>query len=282
MARTVGLIPKLENTNAAALTRALCEWLLARGATPIVEQEAGMVDVPTRPGAELAATADLLIVLGGDGTLLHAASLCAGRQVPILGINLGTLGYLTEVPREKAFDLAQLALEGKLETSRRLMLSVEMRRGGQVHYSRRALNELVIAKGEMARLARLLVEVDGRHAALYVADGIIVATPTGSTAYSLSAGGPIVHPAVETLLLTPLCPHALTQRPLVLPPQSSIEVTLVSDGPMFVAVDGSRGPEMVAGDHVRVQCAGSRTLILRNPEVDPFGILRAKLGWGAR
>jgi NAD+ kinase len=222
------------------------------------------------------------VVLGGDGTLLHAVGLCAGREVPILGVNLGTLGFLTEVPREKAFELLAHALDGTLEVSSRLMLSVEVRHGGAVRYSRDALNDVVIAKGALARLARLEVEVEGRHAALYESDGLIVATPTGSTAYSLSAGGPIVYPTVETVLLTPICPHTLTQRPLVLPTQHPIEVTLVSEGEMFVAVDGTRGPEMLRGDQVRVRAAPNRTIILRNPAVDPFGLLRAKLRWGAR
>jgi NAD+ kinase len=280
--RIVGLVPKLDSADAAALTRAVCEWLISRGCTPLVEAEVNVAGAPSAPGAELGARADLLVVLGGDGTLLHAATLCAGREVPILGINLGTLGYLTEVPREKAFELLALALDGKLEGSRRLMLTVELRHGGRLQYEQRALNEVAVAKGAVARLARVEVEVDGRHAALYVADGIIVATATGSTAYSLSAGGPIVLPTVEMLLLTPIAPHALTQRPVVLPPQACIDLTLVSEGPAFLAVDGLRGPEMAPGDQVRVRCAPYRTIILRNPEVDPFGVLRAKLNWGTR
>ena len=284
--RTVGLIPKIDTPTAAALARTIAEWLASRGHAPLVEAEVGLTGLPSAPGAELAGRADLLVVLGGDGTLLHAAGLVGEREVPILGINLGTLGFLTEVPREKAFELLAAALEGKLEVSRRLMLSVEVRHhfegGEQVSYARPALNDVSIAKGALARLARLEVEIDGRHAALYESDGLIVATPTGSTAYSLSAGGPIVYPTVETILLTPICPHSLTQRPLVLPASAVIEVTLVSEGELFVAVDGTRGPELRPGHQVRIRCAKHRTLILRNPEVDPFDILRAKLRWGAR
>jgi NAD+ kinase len=280
--RTIGLIPKLDTPDAAALARSIAEWLASRDCAPLVEAEVGLAGLPSAPGVEVAARAELLIALGGDGTLLHAAGLTGEREVPILGINLGSLGFLTEVPREKAFELLALALDGKLEASRRLMLSLEVRHAGAVKYARAALNDVVISKGALARLARLEVEIDGRHAALYEADGLIVATPTGSTAYSLSAGGPIVYPTVETVLLTPICPHTLTQRPLVLPAAAAIEVTLLSEGSMFVAVDGTRGPEMFPGDQVRVRCASHRTLILRNPEVDPFGVLRAKLRWGAR
>ena len=280
--RTVGLIPKIDTPAAAALARTIAEWLGSRGHAPLVEAEVGLAGLPSAPGVEVAARADLLVVLGGDGTLLHAAGLMGEREVPILGINLGTLGFLTEVPREKAFELLAAALDGKLEVSRRLMLSVEVREREVVNYARPALNDVSIAKGALARLARLEVEIDGRHAALYEADGLIVATPTGSTAYSLSAGGPIVYPTVETILLTPICPHSLTQRPLVLPASAVIEVTLVSEGELFVAVDGMRGPELRPGHQVRIRCARHRTLILRNPEVDPFDILRAKLRWGAR
>ena len=283
---TVGLIPKIETPQAASLTRAIALWLQERGHEPLVEAEVGLEGLPSAPGEVLAAKAQLMVVLGGDGTLLHAAGLLGAREVPILGVNLGTLGFLTEMPREKAFEMLAQALDGKLEISRRMMLSVELRAGTSPQaeriYARAALNDVSIAKGALGRLARLEVEIDGRHAALYEADGLIIATPTGSTAYSLSAGGPIVYPTVETLLLTPICPHSLTQRPLVLPPGATIEVTLVSEGELFVAVDGTKGPELKPGQQVRIRCAPHRTLILRNPEVDPFDILRAKLRWGAR
>jgi NAD+ kinase len=282
----VGIIPKIETPQAASLTRAIAQWLQERGHEALVEAGVGVDGLPSAPGEVIGAKAELLVVLGGDGTLLHAAGLTGAREVPILGVNLGTLGFLTEVPREKAFELLAHALEHKLEPSRRMMLSVEVRAGSSPHaeqlYARAGLNDVSITKGALARLARLEVEIDGRHAALYEADGLIVATPTGSTAYSLSAGGPIVYPTVETLLLTPICPHSLTQRPLVLPASASIEVTLVSEGELFVAVDGMKGPELRPGQQVRIRCAPHRTLILRNPEVDPFDILRAKLRWGAR
>jgi NAD+ kinase len=280
--RTIGLIPRLGKDDATALARELVAWLTARGDQPLVEAESGMAGVPTLPGLELAARADLLVALGGDGTLIHTAGLCRGREVPILGINLGTLGFLTEVPRDRALPLLAKALAGELPVSRRLMLAAEVRRDGKVLLEGTCLNDVVVSKNALSRLARLEAWVGGEMAASYEADGLIIASPTGSTAYSLSAGGPIVHPTVETMLLTPICPHSLTQRPLVLPADLPIRVRLASRGEMFVTLDGAVGRDLCEGDEVLVHRAPHRLLLLRNPEVDPFSILREKLRWGQR
>ena len=279
---TVGLIPRLAKEEAAVLAREMVRWLGFRIHVPLVEEEAGIEGVPSAPGSVIAAAADLLVVLGGDGTLLHAASLCNGREVPILGVNLGTLGFLTEVPRERAFPLLEMALAGKLTASRRLMLSVEVRHGEDVLLSGVVLNDAVISKNALSRLAILEVAVDGRPATTYEADGLIVATPTGSTAYSLSAAGPIIDPNMDAILLTPICPHTLTQRPLVLPADVPVRVRLASPGEMFVTLDGSHGRPLELGEEVWLRRAPQRTLILRNPEVDQFAILREKLRWGIR
>lgn len=280
--RTIGLIPRINKDEAATLTRELCGWLTARGFHPLVEAEAGVAGVPSAPGPEVAARAELLVVLGGDGTLIHAAGLCGAREVPILGINLGTLGFLTEVPRDRAYVLLEKALKGELLQSRRLMLSIEVRRVGAVLMEGAVLNDAVISKNALSRLAHLEVEIDGHLAATYEADGLIIATPTGSTAYSLSAGGPIVYPTVEVVLITPICPHALTQRPVVLPASMPIRVRLASPGEMFITLDGRSGRPLEMGDEVCIETAAQRTLLLRNPEVDPFTILRQKLRWGER
>ncbi len=264
--KTVGLVPRLAREEAAELAREMVRWLAARGHTAYVEEEAGVKGAPSMPGCDLATRADLLVVLGGDGTLIHAAGLCNQREVPILGVNLGTLGFLTEVPRERAFALLEKALAGELPVSRRLMLSVEVRRGGELLLSGAVLNDAVVSKNALSRLAALEVWVDGR----------------GSTAYSLSAAGPIVLPTLDAILLTPICPHALTQRPVMLPPSSQVRVRLATPGEMFVTLDGARGRELSPADEVRMQQAPHRTLLLRNPEVDHFTILREKLGWGAR
>ena len=250
--------------------------------TGVVEEEAGVPGAPSAPGCEIAARADLLVVLGGDGTLIHAAGLCDNREVPILGVNMGALGFLTEVPRERAFPLLEKALNGELPISRRLMLDVEVRYRDQVLLSGTVLNDAVVSKNALSRLATLEVMIDSRPATTYEADGLIVATPTGSTAYSLSAAGPIVVPALDAVLLTPICPHALTQRPLVLTPSSVVRVRLGSPSEMFVTLDGARGRPLEIGQEVWIQRSNRRTLILRNPEVDHFTILREKLRWGAR
>ena len=202
--------------------------------------------------------------------------------MPILGVNMGTLGFLTEVPHDRAFDMLEKALAGALVASRRLMLSVEVRHGGKVLLSGAVLNDAVVSKNALSRLATLEVSVDGRPATTYEADGLIVATPTGSTAYSLSAAGPIILPTLDAILLTPICPHTLTQRPLVVPPEAQVKVRLASASEMFVTLDGSHGRPLELGEEVWLQTAPHRTLILRNPEVDHFTILRQKLSWGAR
>jgi NAD+ kinase len=284
---TVGIVPRIQNPrlsnpDAELLARELCAWLAGRGTPCLVEAEAGISGVPSAPGAELGARADLIVVLGGDGTLIHAAALCAGREVPILGVNLGTLGFLTEVPRDRALALLEKALAGELAASRRLMLHAEVRRGEQVLLAGSVLNDVVVSKNALSRLAKLEVRIDAREAAAYEADGLIVSTPTGSTAYSLSAGGPIVYPTLEAILLTPICPHALTQRPVVLPADLPVRVRLKSPGEMFVTLDGAKGRPLDAGDEVFVRKAPCRTVLLKNPDLDPFAILRQKLRWGAR
>jgi NAD+ kinase len=279
---TVGLIPRLASDAAAELAREMVRWLAAHGHQALVEEEAAVAGVPSAPGKDIAARADLLVVLGGDGTLIHAASLCNRCEVPILGVNLGTLGFLTEVPRERAIPMLERALRGELPMSRRLMLDVEVRLRAQVRLTGSVLNDAVVSKNALSRLAKLEVTIDARPATTYEVDGLIVATPTGSTAYSLSAAGPIVIPTLDAVLLTPICPHALTQRPVVLPPSSVVQVRVASPGEMFVTLDGTLGRPLELGEEVWIQQAKHRTIILRNPELDHFTILREKLGWGTR
>jgi NAD+ kinase len=280
--RTVAIVPRLQSEAAATLAREMVARLAQLGVQAVVEAEAGVPAVPSAPGRQIAAGADLLVVLGGDGTLIHAAGLCARREVPILGINLGTLGFLTEFSRERAWEALEAALAGKLHASRRLMLDVEVRRNGEVLLAGVVLNDVVVSRDALSRLARLDVRVDASEAATYEADGLIVATPTGSTGYSLSAGGPIVYPTLDAILLTPICPHALTQRPVVIPANLPVDVRIASPGKMFVTLDGALGRPVEAGDEVLVRTAGQRTVLLKNPDLDPFAILRQKLRWGAR
>jgi NAD+ kinase len=197
-------------------------------------------------------------------------------------VNLGTLGFLTEVTRDRIHPLLERALAGELQPSHRLMLAARVRSGNRTVLDDAALNDVVISRAAQSHLARLEVEIDGSSAANYDADGLIIATPTGSTAYSLAAGGPIVYPTLEAMVLTPICPHALTQRPVVLPATAKVRVKIHSGGEMFLTVDGQAGRPLEPGEEVLVQAAPQRTLILRNPDVEPFGIWRDKLRWGAR
>src|SRR6202158_5672792 len=235
------------------------------------------------PEHELAARADLVIVLGGDGTFIHAARLVAGRPVPILGINLGSLGFMTEIPRREAFAALDEVLAGRLTTDSRMKLSCRLLRADQVIFQDEVLNDVVIGKGALARIGDHEMLVEGQYVTTFKSDGVIVATPTGSTAYSMSAGGPIVHPSMDAMIVAPICPHALTQRPIVVPGDQSISIELKSDVPDFyLTIDGQTGHRLKKGDRLDVHKSPNRVLLVRNPRLDYFSILRQKLRWGER
>jgi NAD+ kinase len=237
----------------------------------------------SQPEAELAARADLVIVLGGDGTFIHAARLVAGRPVPILGINLGSLGFMTEIPSRETFAALDDVLAGRLETDSRMKLACRLLRGDQVILHDEVLNDVVIGKGAVARISDHEMLVDGQYVTTFKADGVIVATPTGSTAYSLSANGPIVHPAVEAIIVTPICPHALTQRPIVVPSNRVVSVILKGGGgDFYLTLDGQAGLALQPGDRLEVRRSENRVILVRNSRLDYFGMLRQKLRWGER
>jgi NAD+ kinase len=232
---------------------------------------------------ELAARADLVVVLGGDGTLIHAARLLDGRPTPILGINLGSLGFMTELPVEELFSALEEVLAGRFRTESRMKLCSRLVRDGKVLVQDEVLNDVVINKGALARIADHEVSIDGVPMATYKADGVILATPTGSTAYSLSAGGPIVHPSVDCTVLTPICSHALTHRPIVVPADRTIRVTLATEtADTFLTLDGQTGHGLQCGDTIEVVRSPNRVNLVRNTRVGYFTILRQKLHWGER
>ncbi len=224
---------------------------------------------------------DLVLVLGGDGTFLHAARVVRGRY-PMLGINLGGLGFLTEIPPDRVDDILPMIVDGKLKCESRMTFDVFLERSeGNREGGFYVLNDAVVTKGTLARIILLKVEVDGELLTNYRADGLIVSTPTGSTAYSLSAGGPIIHPSLDSITITPICPHMLTNRPIVLPPHVTVSVTLLSpDEEVFLTLDGQTGFPLYAGDRVLVRRSDSPTKVLRSPFDSYFNILRTKLGWG--
>jgi NAD+ kinase len=282
----VGIIAKPGATEARPLLRRVASWLRVRRIPFALDHEAARILAVRggKNGQDLAHRSSLLIVIGGDGTLLSVAYAAARAQTPILGVNLGTLGFLTEVSRERLFIELNKLRKKKPRFDDRLMLEMRILRNGRTVRSGTALNEVVInKKSTIARAVDLSVEVDRRYVTSYKSDGLIVATPTGSTAYSLSAGGPILDPKLEVLILNPICPHTLTHRPLVLEDTVTIEVSLKTplDG-VAVTLDGRIGFPVKAGDRIRINRSPDRLRLLRTVKADYFHLLRSKLKWGER
>lgn len=283
-----GLVAKMADPALAALGEA-AEWLSARGVTPVIEEEAanaaGLAHrFTTAARAELPGMVTAVLVFGGDGTLLEAAGTVAqaGCDVPLLGVNLGHLGFLTEVSRSERTAAFEQLLSGTAETETRLLLSGHVRRGDRIAASHLALNDIVVTRGALSRMIEVDVEVDGQEVCHVKADGLIVATATGSTAYNLSAGGPIVHPGVDALVLTPIAPHALTNRPLVLPATATLRVRPVIEplSDIVVTFDGQFGAPLEAGDVVEISRSPRLVRLLRTSGRTHFDMLRQKLQWG--
>jgi len=281
--RAVGVCLKPSQPQAAGAARGLVKWLLQRGLQVVADEEVGEVTgQPPVPRALLAARVDLVIVLGGDGTLLSVARAVSERPVAILGVNLGTLGFLTEIALDELFAALERVLAGEVRVEPRMRLEVRALRAGEELGSYLALNDAVLTKGDLARMIDLETRAGGSQVTTYHADGLIVATPTGSTAYSLSAGGPIVLPELEAFVLTPICPHTLTQRPLVLPHSSQIEICVRSRDEVQLTVDGQEGIALRPGDVVAVRRSDRPIRLIASPFRNRFEILREKLHWGTR
>jgi NAD+ kinase len=287
MIKTVGIISRPRREDIARVVPPLVNWLRAHGAEVTCDSETsdclGQLSVPTRKREELPGCTDLLIVLGGDGTLLSAARLAAKRKVPILAVNLGGLGFLTTVPQDELYSILEEIFSEKNRVSERVMLEAEIVRGGTVIRRQNALNDAVLNKAALARIMDLELRVDDEYVTTYKADGLILSTPTGSTAYSLAAGGPIVYPSVEAFVVTPICPHTLTNRPLVIPDSATIDVDFkAEDDAVFLTLDGQIGIELVRGDHIRVRKAAEKLHLVRPARKTYYQILRNKLKWGER
>ena len=279
---TIALIPKLSKPEAVQLAEKAAAWLTERGRAVISEAGARVRGTLEVPSDELASRADLIVVLGGDGTLLHAARLCVRREVPILGVNMGTLGFMTEVAKDRLFPVLESVLEGKLGVERRTKLRVQVIRENETLIDAEVLNDVVISKNALARIADIEAFVGGSRLTMLRADGVIVATPSGSSAYSLAAGGPLVHPTVCAMLIVPICPHTLAHRPLVMADDSVVELVLQSGNEMFVTLDGQYGRELRQGDRVIVQKAKTRVALIRENGLTYYEVLRDKLKWGER
>ncbi len=282
--RNIGIISRPRRSNLAAVAPPLVRWLEERGVSVVYDQEtAGSLPEPSagRTREQVAAASQLLLVLGGDGTLLAAARVAAAKGIPILPINMGSLGFLTSFMLEELYPALEDILAGRLTISERVMLHVELERGGKIVDKQSVLNEVVINKGALARMIELELIIDNDFVCRYRADGLIVASPTGSTAYSLSAGGPIVHPSVESFIITPICPHTLSDRPVVVRDTSIIEAKLsVGTESVFLTLDGQKGIPLQPTDRVRISRAQQLLKLIATPNKSYFEILRNKLKWG--
>lgn len=279
--KTVALISRPQKEEAIALAKELIAAFPDR--TFLVEPHiATALGVKSSTNDELGA-AELAVILGGDGTLIHGARIFRGKPVPIVGVNLGSLGFMTEIPVSEAISTLKLLFDGKAKIDSRMKLTCRLFRGDECLLEDEVLNDVVINKSALAKIAAHETWLDGSFVATYLADGVIFSTPTGSTAYSLSAGGPIVHPSVDCVVVTPICPHALTQRPIVVPGDQLLSVRLTSDlQDYFLTIDGQSGHPLQKGDRVEVLKSPNRVLLVRNSTLDYFAILRTKLHWGER
>lgn len=282
--RTVALFGKSGSAEVVESLVSLLEYLHGRGLNVLVEEgiaaDLGMV-ASAADIDSIAANADVAIVLGGDGTLLNAGRRLAAHDVPLVGINQGRLGFMTDIARADMLTAIDRLLAGEFGADRRMLLDVRALRGDAELFRTRALNDVVVNKGDLGRMIEMEVRVDDDFLYVLRADGMIVATPTGSTAYALSANGPILQPAVPGIALVPLCPHALTHRPITISDTCAIEIALVAPYDARVHCDGQSTFDLKAGDVVRVARSAHVVTLLHPPGYSYFAMLREKLHWSA-
>ncbi len=276
--KSIGIIVKPHHAEAKRVLEGLVPWLAERGKAVVMDGEtAALVGGESEVAKEqVPERSDMIIVLGGDGTFLSVARLVEGRGVPLLGVNLGGLGFLTEVTQEQVFD-------GQYSVAERMLLQTCVHRQGERIAEYRALNDVVINKSALARIITLETFVDGTYVNTFAADGLIISTPTGSTAYNLSAGGPILFPTLGALVISPICPHTLTNRPVVLPDSVTIEVVLKTEKEdVLLTLDGQVGFALQANDVVEVRKAAETVKLIEPSRRNYFQVLRTKLRWGER
>jgi len=267
-AENVVIVTKPKQPDVAQVASRIVDWFSAKGIRASLDPKS-------------APQADLCVVVGGDGTLLAAARLMAEHQAPILAINHGGLGFLTEVTLDELYPALEHVLAGRFVIHDRMMMKASVRRGSAEVAIYHALNDVVINKGTLARIIELEASVDGHYVTRFRSDGLILATPTGSTAYNLSAGGPIIFPNMNAIVMTPICSHTLTNRPIVLPPEVYIEITLRSTiDEVYVTVDGQVGLKLELDDHLTIEKSDRVVQLIAPPGKDYFDVLRGKLKWG--
>jgi len=281
--KRIGIIVKSGVKEALAGAGKLSTWLSKRGIEPVMEKSVARA-LGRRKGYErgkIPHLIDLMVVLGGDGTMLSAARLVKGRKVPILGVNIGGLGFLTAVSMNELMTVMPKILSGEFYVEERTTLKASVFRKNSRMGEHTVLNDAVITKGALARIIQIRVEVNNEFLETFRADGLILATPTGSTAYSLSAGGPIVTPSLGCIIITPICPHTLTIRPLVIPEASIVKVTVIKkDGDVYLTLDGQKGHPLEIGDYMVVRQGKDTVRLIRTLERSYYRLLREKLAWG--
>ena len=283
----VGIVAKPQPSGSLPLLATLLTWLEGRSLSFVLDPEAarlaGQGPWQVRERELIPSSSDLVVVLGGDGTLLSVARHMRAKEVPILGVNLGSLGFLTEVSAEEMLPVLEEYLAGKIAVQRRLMLRATLSRDGSELARFHCLNDVVVNKAALARIIAIRVEIGGVWLTDMRADGVIVSTPTGSTGYNLSAGGPILVPALDGIVISPLCPHTLTMRPLIVDRGAPIDIILLQGAEqVYLTADGQLGHPLSEGDRVRIEPSEHAAPLIVNPRRTYYGLIREKLGWGSR
>jgi NAD+ kinase len=287
MPKSVGVVANVRKSGIDGIVVGLVQYLSSRGVRVAVWDDlAGMVPEAVVAPLEDVAKTDLVVALGGDGTLLRAARAVGGRMTPILGVNVGSLGFLTEVTVAEMGEALSGILDGKYVCQDRMNLEAVVLREGSEAGRFTALNDVVINKGALARVIEIKIAVDEHYVAVYTADGLVVSTPTGSTGYSLSAGGPIVNPEMDAIIATPICPHTLAVRPMILSPEQALAVDLWAGGGVYgepevkLTMDGQVGFDLVSGDTIVFRRSDQRTRLVLSGRRSFYEVLREKLKWG--
>ena len=281
----IGIVANTQSPLAASAVVQLVQWLAGKGVERLLDEETAAV-AGMEGGIEksqVARDADLMVILGGDGTLIGTARLLEGRKAPVLGVNLGSLGFLTEFSLEEMYPALELALEGNYKYEDRIMLSAEISFDGKKGVSYTALNDVLIHRGETSQLITVRVEVNGELLNHYTADGLIISTPTGSTAYNLSANGPIVYPSLNAIIITPVCPQTLSIRPIVIPDGGTIDISITPRAKGNTAeavVDGQVAFGINTRSRVAIRRSSDVTRIIQSPYTSYYKLLRGKLRWG--
>ncbi len=282
--RAIGIVSKPLRENVPNVLAKLISWLKEKGKETILDEDTKSLikyDGKSTRKSDLPTNCDLIIVLGGDGTFLSVARLLVKTDVPVLGINLGSLGFLTETTLSNMYRVLESVFEGNYDTDNRMLLRTHVHRQGERISEYNALNDIVINNGALARIINMSTFIDGKFVTRYRADGLIVSSPTGSTAYSLAAGGPIVYPNLDAITISPICPHSLVNRPIVIPGSSSIEVTLEPHADdVLLTLDGQVGFKLRSKDVVEIKKSETSIRIIQSKDRNYFETLRTKLGWG--